>query len=370
MSLTHYLVLPLIGFFLLATFAPVQAQDECEARIALAESLFEQGRLFQLADTLAYCLSREQLRDMRRSSKRQMLSLLAETNQYLNRFEAAQQNLIDLRDADPFYRLNTQIPELEYLEESVITYPVTAFTLYGGVHLVSDPVIIKVFELAGVEILEEGYERQADDPFGWHAGLQVGFSLGTSNFDLSTGLAISRISYRYNGLYANAEAPDGQRLNAEVSFRERHWWGHIPIFLSLNLIPKDRIVRARFIPYVYAGGQVDLLRRKSAAIVEANTRFEDGQEVGFFDDFSLEDQRLGLNGSLLAGAGARWHFERLYLQADIRFSHTLQSLVDGENRVNPELVESLNYIDDDFRLNNLLFTVGAGAYLFNTKARD
>ena len=84
----------------------------------------------------------------------------------------------------------------------------------------------------------------------------------------------------------------------------------------------------------------------------------------------IGDQRRRINFALLAGIGGKFRFKRTYVLLDIRYHRLLQNISSDSNRFNnDELLNTFNYVDNDFRLQSLNISAGLGVFLFRSKKR-
>ncbi len=342
-------------------------QEPCEEAFQLARDDYYAGRLNEVVRHLEGCAFNQAVP---RPLRRNMLALLAETYVFLDEEERAEDAYSELLRLDPFFRLDTKVPELRLLSETHLTYPVTTYTFYTGIYLRSIPLVQKQYSPNGVDILSEFYDRSNDDLFGWTTGINVHFDLYNSNFDLGLGYGISNIFFRYNAELDNALAPNGERLKASLSFQEKQRWNQFPVILTYNLIPKSKIIYSKFVPYIYAGAAWDVLIRNSAEATGPSISFDNSNIRVSTDMLSLRENRNRNNVSFLFGAGVRLHLKRFFISLEGRYDQMLQNMALDRTRFsNTELNQTYNYADDDFKLHNYGVCLGAGLYLFNSPKR-
>ncbi|GAB5552259.1 MAG: hypothetical protein Sapg2KO_18500 [Saprospiraceae bacterium] len=344
-------------------------QTECAERYEIAQQLYRAGRLNLVIDTLKSCYD---IRDPRRLD---ILSLSAATYKYLDETDLAKQQLLTLFNINPFYQLDRSIPELRYLENDLVIYPQREINVKAGIYLLNRPIVSQKNSVEGVEVIDESFGLNTGDAIGGHAELTYGRSLWAEGPYLNVGLGLSRYSFRYNGVYDNVLNPIEERDRAEVSFRERHWWMHVPIYLKhYFILPGSSVRKQIFIPYAYGGLSLDFLRGPSAEWTDATVtyaNYNEGQSISL-EELSIEPLRNRFNTSLMLGGGIKarsgvhtFFVEMAYAQMLLDLSKDPSS----DNDITNTLTEMWHYADDSFRLANISLTIGYSRFFFTAKAK-
>lgn len=353
--------------FILAAYT-VSGQPTCNDRLDQARRFYEQGQLNEVVRSLQPCAVKE---TVSRPVRREILSLLQETFLFLDDQEMADSIHLELLRLDPFFEHNTTIPEVRYLVNQYETYPVATYGIRLGIYVFSRPIVGAQFQaFSGLDIQELNYKRRSDDLYGWTANADVSFNLLKSRVEIATGIGISNIYLRRNYELGNARIPGGEQAPASLSFLERQRWTQLPFLLKINGVSRSAIIKSRFIPYFCIGGTSEfLIKRFSQAI---------GPEIDFPGDandqsasvIAIGDQRKRLNFAFVAGLGGKFRFKRSFISVDLRYHRLLQNISSDSNRfTNEELLETFNYVDDDFRFHNLNISAGVGIFLFRSKRR-
>lgn len=354
--------------FLVMGSTCILAQSECQEQLSQARRLYEQGQLEQVELALESCIHSSTLS---RPVRREMLALLQETYLFLDQKDQADSVHLELLRLDPFFRQNTEIPEVKYLQNSFETYPVATYGLRLGGYLFSRPLIDQQFTaFSDLQLDEVNYKRRNDDQYGWTVNADVSFNLFRSNVELATGIGLSNIYLRRNFTFQNARTLSGDQEVAELSFLERQRWTQIPLLLQINGLPPRKIIQSRFIPYLVLGGSSEFLVKRAAQAI--------GPEIDFAGDANdrsasiipTRDQRRRFNFGLIAGLGGKFRFKQSYVLLDVRYHRLLQNVTDKTNRFsNDRLLNTFNYVDNDFKLYSININVGAGLFLFHSKKR-
>ena len=205
--------------------------------------------------------------------------------------------------------------------------------------------------------------------------LTFGFSLSQNGPYLNAGLGLSRYSFRYTGRFANVINTDDASDIANVSFRERHWWFHLPVYFSKYfLVEKGDIRKRTFFPYVYAGASLDFLRKNTAELVDVTVGYEliDNGAAVPMEDISLRNLRKGFNYSLLGGIGFKAKSGPHAFFVDLGATYMFRNLVIENQVTDPsyqEIETDLHYRFSDFQLLNISLSVGYTRFFFRAEER-
>jgi hypothetical protein len=102
------------------------------------------------------------------------------------------------------------------------------------------------------------------------------------------------------------------------------------------------------------------LQGRSAAIDNAKISF--ASDTLSVSGLNVSGYRRKVNLNLLAGVGLRYHFRELFMQFEAVYSRQLQNLISTSRYQNP----NLNYIDNDFIIQNIALRIGFGYYRFRS----
>lgn len=346
---------------------------ECQTSLEYSKELFDRGKLREVTKLLEGCVPFSPNNRETRELKIEILALLAETYQFTDEHEKADEIYDKLLYLEPFYQPESISQEIKYLADKFETYPLTAYTIYGGVYMVTRPIITENFTKDGVTIVEEDYKRKNDDLRSWVAGLSADLSIDNSNVFISTGIALSSNYYRYNGTYANASVPSRPELagSANLTFLERQRWFQIPLTLKWLIKPKEEIIQKTFIPYTFAGITFEILNKNSAQLQTPNITFaNDLENPVVIEKFETGSRRTSFSPGILIGGGMKFHLRRFYVDFDVRYRLMLNNLTNTDERYSESIMLSeFNYVDNDFRIQNLGFTLGTGFFLFKSRKK-
>ncbi len=337
---------------------------ECQSALEISKEKFRNGQLQEINEMLEPCA----VGKYSRPTQRGVLALLIENNLFRDEHEKASDNYLSLLQLDPFYKINTAAPEMQYLQNRFETFPLTSYAIFGNLFPITRPVVSQSFSLPSVDVIDEDYKLDEGDLFSWTAGLMFDVNILNSNLYLRTGYALSSYYYRYTGEYENALESGDRRGPAIVTFRERSRWSQIPIQLKLSIVNRNTIIKRKFMPYVYGGIGLEFLHGQTAQLQSPTITFETFDVVKSIPTYGLADDRVDFNSTLMLGAGAAWRFKRIFFSVELAYQRMLNNVVTGENRNKfDDLSEVLNYVDDDFLLQKYGLGFSLGFFLFKSQ---
>lgn len=357
-----------LGLLLLPMSGQAQmVQLPAEERYEIAQDLYQEGKLNLLIDTLLPFF------DQRSSRRSDILSLSAAAYKFLDQDAAARRQLLRLFNMDPFYQLDQSIPELRYLENDLVIYPKFTFQAKGGVYMMSRPWRIKQEGASERGVVSEKFALDPGDPVGTLVELTVSKALWPEGPYLQAGLGLSRYSFRYTGIYDNVQNSEGALDRATFSFREKHWWLHLPVYLKQHLLLPGKDFREQiFIPYGFAGVSLDFMRRPSAEWTDISVQYEQMEEPANYNDLAIADLRNAFNYTLMAGGGiqARSGYHVGFIE--LGFAQMLRNL----RRTAPDNTDLLDQINNDFHyqgtdflLSNLQITIGYSRFFYQASQK-
>ncbi|PHN07527.1 hypothetical protein [Flavilitoribacter nigricans] len=366
MKKTHLNLLVLLSFL---TVPLLGQREDCTENLLRAHRLYEQGRLYEVISTLERCAADESIS---RPVRREILSLLQETHLFLDNDKMADSIHLKLLRLDPFFKQNTDIPEVKYLVDQYETYPIATYGVRLGIYTITRPIIEQEFlAFSELDIQDLNYKRRNDDLYGWTVHADLSFNLFKSSVEITTGIGISNIYLRRNYQLGNARLPGGEaQAPASLTFLERLRSTQLPFLLQINAVPRSEIIHSRFIPYFFVGGAPEYLIKHAAQAIGPEIDFPGDADDRSASLIGIGDQRKRFNFSLLAGAGGKFRFKRTYVSFDVRYHRLMQKVTSNSERfTNDALLNTFNYADNDFKLHSVNCSIGVGLFLFRSKRR-
>lgn len=342
---------------LLLSIRPAHAQD-CANTLAEAKDIYEQGLLEKVPNILKKCLETD---GFRKSQKVEAYKLLTLTYIFDDQLGKADESMLELLKLEPELEVNPAVDPIEFIElfNSYRTLPLYSFGFLVG----SNYTIIERKARYGVEPLS-GLSTGASnfskyiDKFGFLGGLKANRYLAP-NLELNLDIV-----YRTNRLDFQATSVFDF---ATIESKELQSWLYLPLTVTYDFWNG----KSKVWPFVRLGVgtgfrldvETELTREYSEVNgVEVLQGGVSGQPV------DLKDQRRGVYLWGIGGAGVKYKVKRGYLFADLRYNYGLMNAVNTANRYsNPELIYQYYYVDDDFSMHSLNFTVGLVRSLYKPK---
>ena len=337
-------------------------QTDCERRLEIARDLYDAGQLSAVIDTLRVCFSEKE------ASRKDILSLAATAYRFLDHSDSARQQLLLLYRLNPFYQLDSDIPEIDYLDNQIIVYPKYRYYFKGGVYLFTRP-IGPYSNTSIVDVLSESFGLDGGDPLGMRGEFSFSWSLGQQGPYLNTGIGFSRYNFRYRSEFDNIQNPDGNVDRVKVSFREKQWWLHVPISVTKYFgVEKSEIRNRFFLPYGQIGLSVDFLQKSSAEFLSPTLSYENfnGGETTLLSDIAIGDLRKAMNLSVFGviGAKAKSGVNSYFVELSIGQTLFNHSKKDLSSPLNQSLKDQVFYENSSYRLSNLSLSIGYNRFLF------
>ncbi|HMG90448.1 MAG TPA: porin family protein [Chryseolinea sp.] len=322
------------------------AQDECELILTQATEEFNAGHLTSIAAMLKDCLDKNQRRDWRQRA----YLLLAETYLLLEDPANAEQSYLNVLRANPEYITDpSRDPiDLVYLSGKFTATPIFSFHGYAGPNITPVRVIHDV---------HSGGEPYAKEDYSVRLGWQVGAGAEYNYNDYLSGTLganFSRTTFKQTTTNLFGMDKD------IIEFVDRQNWLTVPISVKYTQ-PKGKWRR-----YGYVGLSFNYLMSDNADI-EINNRDakadSETEERTSFDksisNVNLIDYRNRFNYSFFIGGGVKYKYKLDYFYFDLRYTFGMKNVANPEDRYNSlTLGLPYPYIDDDFRIDNLAFSVG------------
>lgn len=304
-----------------------EAQSACELTLNKAQEEFDAGRFYAVPALLEECLSKNQNRGWEQRAH----LLLAETYLLLEDAAKAEASYLKVLQSNPeFVTDETRDPiDLVYLSKKFTATPIFSFSGRLGLNTSFIRVIHNV-RPSGEHNASEKYTLKA----GWQGGAGVDYHYD-ENWGASAELnyAVSSFGFESKGLFNENT----------LELTDQQTW------LSLPVMAKYTRSEGTFRPYAYFGYSFNLLLS-----VKSNIIMDGDIESPVYN---FKENRNKLTQSLLVGGGLKYKWGLRYFFADLRYSLGLRNIADPDNRNFP-MNDPFPYVDDDFRMDNLVLSVG------------
>ncbi|HLO58354.1 MAG TPA: outer membrane beta-barrel protein [Bacteroidales bacterium] len=309
----------------------VSGQEDCANKIQEAQRYYDQGMIDEIPSMLAPCMQDGFTRPQKiEAYKLIIMSYLFNENQF-----EAEKTMLEFLKKYPEYEIMPNDPvEFVYLFESYRTASVFSFGLIGGIN-VTDPRIIERYTMLD--------KTNAELTTSIKPGFQ--FGLGVERY-LSRKLLLNVELYFAENSYEFSDKIKTRYVN----FTEKLYKVEIPLTLSYEFT----INKTHFI--ARAGFSAAKLTKVTGQ--PQRKYFEDAPALSS-GDIDITGQRRNMLYSGVIGAGLRYKVPRGVLSFDVRAKIGINNIVKSSSRFdNQKLTYQYYYLDDDFSVNTLSFSVG------------
>ncbi|HSZ24447.1 MAG TPA: porin family protein [Cytophagaceae bacterium] len=317
----------------------VQAQNSCPQTLKKAQDTYDEGRISEVPDILDGCLkSKDGFTKVEKISAYKLLTL---TWLYFNERTKAEETMHNFLVLNPEYEINEALDPTEFINlyNSFRTTPVLIYGFKVGLNR-QNIGVIRDFSLDNSAIKRGQYKSAIGEYVGFNFEIPL-----QKRISLLTELNIVGKSYRYT---------DEILGFANISFTEKQTLAEVPVLLHINLSEK------KFQPYINIGGTFGYLIADKAQPVRKDNVDGTQQDVSGPDINILKlRHKLIYSASIGAGFKVKNVISNGYLIVDLRYNIGLRNVVNPHNRTsNTDLVYNYLYVDNDFRMNSFVFSVG------------
>ncbi len=348
------------GFFIFLYLAfliaiPSRAQLSCTERLTLAQEQLDLGRFYSINELLKSCIEKE---EFTREQEAQAYLLLTRVYLYMDDPDSVDINYLKLLGVNPEHTFDADRDPIDmyYLSEKYTTRPV--FSLHLGKLFMgfSSPDIIHEYGVYNTEGSGKGYSPGFG--IGLGAGLEWHFF---RNFSL-----VGEIGYNYRSWQVRVEMFEQDLLE----MRQSTQWIDVPVYLKYSTN-----FSGKFKPYFFAGLEVNsmfssrgrFVFSENTAVLTDDTGNRQTREIVGPDE-RLESTMRRVNRSMIFGAGVRYKFGFDYIFGEVRLRAGMNNVTNPDGRFptnadDPGYYDSniytrYAYVPDDFRINQLLFSIG------------
>ncbi len=276
--------------------------------------------------------------------------LLTITYLYLDYPDKADKSYLKLLGLSPEYAPSPENDPAELVNhhKNFTTRPFLYLSLRAGPNFTKPSVLLEYSATAAGEG-SKNYDMKGGFQFG--AGIEYAFS---RHIRLETGFYMSRKSY---------EVSNFQMDFYQTNIREVRSDWEIPLGLKVVLW------ESKISPFVIGGVTPQLLTRSTLTNLNGayyrDIELSDQQPIKSSPDIRADELRRSINYSIFGGAGIHYKIGLNYLVFEARYAIGMYNAVDPEARHRQDIegAKTLKFypwlhVDDDFRLNSLMFNVG------------
>jgi hypothetical protein len=337
-TLKSLLFLALMQFFILSA----KAQD-CELTLERAQKLYDNGIIEDIPKMLIPCIEQGFTpEDRLRAYKLLILSYLFDQN-----IGEADKSMLNFLKDYPEYELQKTDPA--EFSQLFNTYRVSrifsiGFSLGGNLTF---PLLIKSYATNN-QNLTGTYQNSG-------MGYEGGFKL---NFYLASHLGLNFEGYYFVNSYAYSLSQPGEQ---QIHSKEIQTKLEFPLTISYHF------GKNKLLPYISIGGSVDYLisarQNQDLFIISQNTHVSG-------NNINITSRRQQYNYNGIIGCGVKYKITRGFIFFDARWKQNILNQVVSSKRFNT--TESFIYQnpDDNFYLNNLVFSAGYMHSFFKAKKKN
>jgi hypothetical protein len=335
----------LSALFLLAGFF-VQGQNTCSQTLLKAQIAYYEGRADEVLSILEACL-RDGFTEEERSQAYRLLTL---THLYLNESQNAENTMLSFIRLNHYYKINEAVDPAEFINlyKQFRTWPIYMITPKFGTNLMLAKVI-KNFSPDNTTQANYRYQTV----FGYQTGISIEIPLN-ARFSVNPEIYLSGKKYIYNNKLFGYEY---------LSFNEEQNRIELPLLLMYNIGNK------RLRPFFQGGFSTDILFHASSQVLREDHSVDDEirkQVTG--PVVNIRSQRKLFSYSAIMGCGIKYRRGKNIFIVDARYNIGLVNMAKPSMRyTQSELLYKYGYIDNDFRLNSYMFSIGYVMPIYHTK---
>jgi hypothetical protein len=337
-------------------FSTVKGQDNCAITLKNAQKTYDDGAIEKVAELLQPCLEK----GFSKEEKTQAYRLLILTYLFENNRTEAEKYMEKLLRLEPEFQVNSAVdpPEFVKLIESYRTLPLYSI---GGI-LGGNFSFTKITTEYFLDDLNNSAAKYSPK-----FGFQGSFIATRYLFDkCELRLEVLGILNKFN--YTNTVLS-----NSKVDLTETQLW--LRPSLSGTY---DFKLNKKLTAYARAGFAFGLLMNDKAKVTRtysdaAHNKVE-GADVDLLDkkkvDGTVNSQRNQYNYWIVAGGGIKYKIKKGSLFFDLQYHLGISNQVKSQERYsNKELNYAYYYVDSDFQVSNLLFSLGYSHSIYNPKKK-
>ncbi len=352
----------LLGFIIFCkSVLPVAAQDGCEVTLNMATDEFNTGHFYGVPELIGPCLDGGQNREWRQRA----YLLLTQAYLLLDDPIGAKNSYLKVLEANPEYVPNADRDpiDLVYFSTKFTTSPLfSLFSSTGG-----NISLIKVLKDVGTFPQNPEFESSISKKYSLRPGFQIGAGVEWHyDENLSATVGIDYVRSAYKKTTSKIFGRD------KIEIVDRQNWFRLPIAVKFS----DHVGKYR--PYGYIGFSFDYLTSDKATITTVNNDSLTGpnpfnSQTSESPPRNFTSKRNRFNQSIFIGGGVKYKLGLNYAFIDLRYSLGLRNIVDdkklyyeydGADKTSDsflkkgESVFAAGYVDDLFRMNNLMISIG------------
>ena len=380
-----------LGVFVLCSTFFASAQTWTQ-KLLVAERDYDAGRLVSIVDNIIGGFDKALgEKGYTREEKIRALKLITKVYIFLDDEPKSDEYMIKLLKADKEHKLDAKVDpaELYDLYRKFRSQPIFRIGFRVGVNK-SYPNIINTFGTGNTGMVSKIYNGAGEPPqeASVNGGAGTGFFINATvdryldwGLEVGLGLEFRNSQYSVDNFITYGDSIQVNGVNEAAQFAvlstmvtHQQSFFRIPLLLRYNFKydpGKETFkkiednVKDRFIPYIAIGASYDYLL--AAKYLKGNRI--GGTEYKFNADLSLKELDLiaHTNWSVFASLGLKMRVRTHFLTFEAKFNKALLNYINPDNRWsnNPLSTYDLAFVEDDFSLDMLSFSLGYTYSIYN-----
>jgi len=323
-----------ISFVPLISFA--QESTTCAENLKAAQSLFDKGQVAQVPSMLRDCMKS----GFKREEELAAFKLLIQSFLFEDRIDQADSAMMSFLKKNPEYQLSpTDHSSFVYLFNTFNVKPVVQLSFHFGTNM---PFLTFIDDISlASEPMGTKYSSTALNLF---TSLEAKFAIG------------KKIELNVEGCFSQVRFDNVEEFMdfGFINYTEKQSRIEIPLTATYNLVKIGK-----FTPYVRAGcgAAFDLKSSAKAKVAPVDPM---NQETVTGPDILRNKSRIFIDLFAQTGAGIKYKTNGGFINLEVRsnFGFLNQAVRDESTDDYQTLSNRYYYIDDNFNLNNLNFSIG------------
>ncbi len=343
-NISKKIYLALCCMLLISVLINAQSNN-CSEKLQQAQQLFESGQIEQIPFLLDSCIKFGFTNDQ----KIQAFRLLIQTYLFDYNISMADSIMLKLLTQNPDYKIEPTDPVefVKLFNNFKVKYEWSVGFIVGS--NISQVIINENYSLFNINKLNSSYSPNG---LGFNAGV-YGNKFLKNNLWISMAFNYCTIKYMSNEINSyNTE---------QLTFKENSQWLTLPFTLNRSFY------LTKIKPFIQLGGEFEYLSSVSFNI--KNVSISDNSVINS-TSINLNGYRNKFNISVLGGIGAVLNTKSGLFQLMAGYRYSLLPYVNSNERyTNNNMIYYNQHIDDNFKINNIYFSIGYSHLFYKIKKK-
>ncbi|MCU0438226.1 MAG: PorT family protein [Raineya sp.] len=330
-----------------------EGESDCSVKLQEGETAYEDGSLSSSILLLEECLKSGGFNTEEKVRAYRLLTIIY---LYKNQDGKASEYMHSLLKLNPEYRLRPNDPS-EFVD-LYKQYRIRPYLIVGGAGGANMPILAIGTLYSTDNAANQGIVYRG------LLGFQINFNISrpiTNKIEIMLNPTFSVMRYRFEGTYFDYST---------LLFTETQTRIEAPILFRYNLKDKYNFNIGGLKPYLILGATPNYIlgalgnAQRVDIVSEDQSRSVEGKSI------KMTDLRNQLTFSAVAGGGIEYKLGLGHLFGQIQYQHAFMNLVSSNNRyLLQNEIAKYGYLDNDYKMGALTFSVGYNYPLYNPKKR-